>query len=267
VFVGLDVTQSWADSVLNREAPKLYRVGEGAFERFEFGPGSMVLLGGSPGSGKSSLALQMVYDALRIDTGLRALYASVEIPHRRALDRQLARIATVEAQQIHHRSYAPECDENVRRAMDEVKAVSKRVVFLEMPFSCESLSAIAAAYECDIVCCDYIQRTPPYDNSPAGTLESIGMAVQRLRELADSGKAVLNIAAMSRPKDGEGVSIHSFRGSSELEYGHDDCFSLETGTHPETAKAKLKCWKHRYGSTGDGIDLVFHKKFQRFDPQ
>ena len=61
-----------------------------------------------------------------------------------------------------------------------------------------------------------------------------------LRQFADAGTAIVVVAAVARSKDakgrssyGEGLSLASFRETSELEYGADDAFILASADDGE----------------------------------
>ena len=96
-----------------------------------------------------------------------------------------------------------------------------------------------------------------------------------IRQFADAGVAVIVVAALSRSKDKagrssytEGLSLASFRETSELEYGTDDAFILtpdgEIGASP-SLPVILKHLKSRHGETRD-MTLTFDRPHQRFTP-
>ncbi len=98
-----------------------------------------------------------------------------------------------------------------------------------------------------------------------------------LRQFADAGVAIIVVAALARSKDAkgrssysEGLSLASFRETSELEYGADDAFILAPADDDKSdgeasSRVVLKHLKSRHGETRD-IDLSFDRKRQRFTP-
>jgi replicative DNA helicase len=92
-----------------------------------------------------------------------------------------------------------------------------------------------------------------------------------LRQFADAGTAVIVISAIGRTKDskgrssydGEGLSLASFRESSELEFGCDDAFILTPDD--DTEGVTLRHLKSRHGETKD-LSLTFNRQLQRFTP-
>ena len=98
-----------------------------------------------------------------------------------------------------------------------------------------------------------------------------------VRQFADAGVAIIVVAALARSKDAkgrssynEGLSLASFRETSELEYGSDDCFILAPADDDRsdgnaTSCVVLKHLKSRHGETRD-IASTFDRKRQRFTP-
>ncbi len=98
-----------------------------------------------------------------------------------------------------------------------------------------------------------------------------------LRQFADAGVAIIVVAALARSKDAkgrssytDGLSLASFRETSELEYGADDAFILAPADDAESdgatpSRVVLKHLKSRHGETRD-IALAFDRKRQRFAP-
>src|SRR5262249_2116283 len=66
---------------------------------------------------------------------------------------------------------------------------------------------------------------------------------------------------------GEGLTLASFRETSELEYGADDAFIVapDDGEGASPSRVVLKHLKSRNGETRD-IALTFDKPRQRFNP-
>ena len=98
-----------------------------------------------------------------------------------------------------------------------------------------------------------------------------------LRQFADAGVAIIVVAALARSKDAkgrssytDGLSLASFRETSELEYGADDAFILAPADDAKSdgapsSRVVLKHLKSRHGETRD-IALTFDRKHQRFTP-
>lgn len=222
-------------------------------------PGELSILGGAPGSGKTLLAVCLVVDALRANPGLKALVANVEMPPERLLARQLARLSGVELTRIE--SHEPGITDSPRfaAAVATLEAIGERLAFLQPPFTAATLEAAGMKFEPELVLVDYIQR---FTAGPeTGGRENIDGMVSFLRALCtEASCAVLAVAAVHRAKDnrgnssyGGGIGLASFRGSSELEFGADSAYTLQTN---KRGKALLTCCKSRYRAM-ESARLVF----------
>ena len=60
-----DALTGWRDDVRSGKAPELFPVGKGELGRIEIGPGTVVLLGGAPGAGKTAFTMQAVVPLLQ----------------------------------------------------------------------------------------------------------------------------------------------------------------------------------------------------------
>jgi replicative DNA helicase len=95
--------------------------------------------------------------------------------------------------------------------------------------------------------------------------------MEYVRGFADAGVAVLVVAAVGRKRDEKGrsgyggLTLASFRESSELEYGADDAFLLARDDPENPAEVTLKHAKSRHGEPLDLL-LRFTGAVQRFDP-
>jgi replicative DNA helicase len=213
-------------------------------------PGELALLGGAPGSGKTALAFSLIVDALRANPGLRALVANVEMPPERLLARQLARLSGLELSRIE--SHHPGLSERPEfgAAVATLEAIADRLGFLQPPFDIRNLEAAGLRFEPELLCIDYMQRIGA--GTEGGGRENIEAVVNFLRQLCtEAGCSVLGVAAIHRGRDARGQSSYlgglglaSFRGSSELEFGADSCFTLATD---KRGRAVLACHKNRYG--------------------
>src|SRR5438876_8093380 len=113
-----DVLHNWRDDVLSGTPPVLYPVGAGELQRVELGPGTVLLLGGAPGAGKTAFTMQCLVDALRLTADLRAVVCNVEMGTGALLDRQLARLSGIDLTVIRHRRLAAEHAERIDQAIN-----------------------------------------------------------------------------------------------------------------------------------------------------
>ena len=273
---GDELFDGWRDDILNGSPPKLYGLGGEEFGHFQLGPGTVALIGGSPGMGKTAFAMQCVINAMFADPKLSVCVANVEMPPQRLLDRQLSRLSGVLLDDIQGRQLTTKQKSDAKAAFEILDGLLDRLVFVKAPFTLDNIAAAADSIEAEILVLDYIQRI-----RPSGKVQdkrgSIDATMDSIRQFADAGCCVLALSAVGRSKDANGrssyagntLSLASFRESSELEYGADDAYLLVPSfggenDHDDAAIAvKLKQLKCRYGKPTD-TDLVFDRSLQLF---
>ncbi len=268
----VDAFAKWRDDLRSGKGPTLYPVGEGALGRLQIGPGLVTLLGGPPGIGKTALVCQLVFEALRLNPSLRVLLANVEVPAPVILDRQLARLASLDLSLIRHRQLADEHGEALTAGLEQLEALCERLTFLQSPFDLANVAATADTVEAGLIVLDYIQRIPP-PGDHKDKRGSVSATMDYLRQFADAEIAVVAVAAVGRTRDSQGRSSYdadglglaSFRESSELEFGADDAFLLGSRNKSDPSLLILRHLKSRHGAPVD-IPLHFIGEHQRFEP-
>jgi replicative DNA helicase len=192
------------------------------------------------------------------------------------LDRQLARLADIDGSLIRHRRLTAEHADTLERGMEALERIADRLVFVRAPFDLANVALTADAFDAGLILIDYIQRVraPGEHGDRRGAVDA---TMDYLRQFADAGVAIIVVAALARSKDAkgrssynEGLSLASFRETSELEYGADDAFILapcddNKSEGEASSRVVLKHLKSRHGETRD-IALAFDRNRQRFTP-
>jgi replicative DNA helicase len=269
-LTGTDALASWREDVLTGKPPILYPVGAGELARLEIGPGIVLLLGGPPGVGRTGLAMQLLLDALRLTPDLRAVVCNIEMPPAELLNRQLARLSGVDLSTIRHRRLTADHAGRIDQGLATLEELAERLCFVRPPFDLANVAATADAFDAGLLLLDYIQRIalPGEHGDKSGAVDA---TMNYLRQFADAGVAVMVISAVGRGRDSkgrssytEGLSLASFRGSSELEFGADDAFILAPDEDGDGVT--LRHLKSRYGEPKN-IALDFNGRLQRFTPR
>jgi replicative DNA helicase len=217
--------------------------------------------------------MQCLIDALMLTPSIKALVCNVEMTPGTLLDRQFARLAEIELTLIRYRRLTAEHSEAIKRGMDAVELLADRLAFVRPPFDLANVAQSADAFESDLILLDYIQRIGAHGKH-ADRRGAMDATMGSLRQFADGGVAIIVVAALARSKDSkgrssynDGLSLASFRETSELEYGADDAFILAPNDEEGASSSAitLKHLKSRHGEARD-INLSFDGKYQRFMP-
>ncbi len=208
-------------------------------------------------------------DALSATPSLKTLMLKVEMSPNTLLDRQLARLAGIDCSLIRHRRLTAEHAGSIERGMEALESVADRLAFVRPPFDLANVAHTADAFDAGLILIDYIQWVrAPGENGDRR--EAVDATMDYLRKFADAGVAIIVVAALARSKDAkgrssynEGLSLASFRETSELKYGADDAFILAPGDDNKSegeasSRVVLKHQKSRQGETRD-IALAFDR--------
>lgn len=268
-----DLLAGWRDDLLSGERPTTYPTGSGELGKLEIRPGTVTLLGGAPGAGKTALVNQLALDAMRLTPELKTVIANVEMPHVVLLERQLARLSGIPLDTIIDRDLTEEHADRLDYGLGQLAAVADRLAFVSPPFDLGNIAETADACGADLLILDYAQRIAPPGDHP-DKRNQVNALMDYLRQFADCGLAVIVLSAIGRTKDKrgnsgyspEGMGLGSFRESSELEFGCDSAYLIlpegaadASGVVPVLAK----CCKNRNGRPED-LHLTFDGAIQRF---
>ena len=153
-----ELLAAWSEDVLHGMPPVRWAAGKGALARFPLGPGLLTLLGGQPGAGKTSIANQLVFDAVRLDPSLRALVTCCESASALLLDRQLSRLSGVPYTLIRERRVTPEHQTAIAVGLATLNEIRNRLAFYTGPFDLGAIAEAADGFEADLLLIDYLQR-------------------------------------------------------------------------------------------------------------
>jgi len=251
-LAGGDLFSRWRTDVRSGAGPVLYQHG---FPDPEVGPGLVTLIGGAPGKGKTAFTGSMGTEMLRFHPDLRVLMANCEMSPEALLDRQLARLSGIDAAAIRHRLLGPEHEERLATGLATLESIIGRLAFMAPPYDVSNVAASIDAFRADVVFIDYIQRfTNPTEDAEAR--HRVNRVMDYLRQFANNGIAVVVVSAVGRTRDkagrssytGDGLTLASFRETSELEYGADDAFILAPVSDQDPELVRLSHLKARYGT-------------------
>lgn len=264
-----DCFDDWRNNLLDGKPPERFAVAEnGPLAELSLCPGRVWVIGGHPGAGKTAFVMQLVVDALRLQTDIDTVVMNVEMDIPTLLDRQLARLSGIPLRTIQRRDFTANLRERLDFGFQALADIRQQLTFAKRPFQMDRLIQAADAMSARIVVADYIQRIQLNDALPADRRSNVDACMEQARAMADCGLAVIVVAALARQKsqsgsDYDNAGLASFRESSELEYGADDAFIMATGKTPDLVT--LRHVKSRHGARTD-LPLAFDGSLQRFTP-
>jgi len=266
-----DAFAGWKDDVLTGAPPVLYPVADSCstLSKLEIGPGLVTLIGGAPGAGKTAFTMQIVVDALRLNPSLRAVVCNIEMTPAVLLNRQLARLSGIDLKTIRYRQFEEKHGSRLEAALNTLESIGERLAFCKPPYDLGNVAATADRFQASLIVLDYIQRIAP-PGEHGDKRGSVDACMNFIRQFADYGVAVIVVAAVSRTKDkqgrssydADGLSLASFRESSELEFGADDAFILARTSEQHVL---LKHLKARHSEPFNHL-MDFDGALQRFTP-
>ena len=264
---GIDAFARWSQDVHNGTGPVLF---QHSLPYPEIGPGRVTLIGGAPGGGKTALVGQTGFEMLRFDPEIRLVIASCEMSPSVLLNRQLARLSGIDAETVHHRRFGPEHEERLASGLATLESIADRVAFMEAPYEIGNIGGTVDAFRANVVIVDYVQRFQVLAEDTEARFR-VNRMMDYLRQFADAGIAIIVVSAVGRSRDkagrssysGDGLSLASFRETSELEYGADDALILARIDENDPAHVRLAHLKARHGRQVTQ-DLYFDGSVQSF---
>jgi replicative DNA helicase len=237
-----------------------------ALEGLEIGPGLIMGLGAPPGAGKTALALQVTFDALKLDPSLVAYIAPADTSFEVILNRIISRDTRISYRKLRHNDMEPAERRQAIEALENMRDAISRVQVLDPAGYCELLMLQERPPGLLIV--DYLQKFTPRGVEKRAGIDDL---MTLLRGLADRGWAILAISAIKRSATGsyesKSLGLSSFRDSSEIEFNLDSAYVLkhdgEADEKSDVTNVLLECCKNRHGKMQD-FPLKFNKPRMEF---
>lgn len=240
-----------------------------ALSDIEVGPGKLTVIGAPPGTGKTSLASQILFASLEHHPELAAVIANAEMDPETLMRRELSRQAGVSYQRVRFASFSDIEEEQLFDAATVIQRLAGRIRIMQPPYDmdrlCEGTGDVPG-----LVIVDYLQKF----RSGGDAIEGIEMVMGQLRFLAQHGWAVLALSSTARQQGKGGKHDHktldmgSFRGSGEIEFQADAAYVLrdQSAGADGDKLMELDCVKNRHGPR-KSLELLFLVEEMRFESQ
>lgn len=235
-------------------------------EDFVLSPGKITIIGAPPGTGKTALASQICFDALKEHPELNLVNANCEMVMETIFRREISRSSGVAHKKLLQASFDDGEFDRVMIACNELAQLAPRIKHVLPPFDTASLTEVLLL-EPGLLVVDYLQKFRASDrDARTGVDEVCGT----LRTIAMAGWSVLAMSATTRQHGGhdpKALSMSSFKESGEIEFNADAAYVLRDLSSDAKAKVKdieLDCVKNRAGCL-HSIDLRFCGDYMRFE--
>ena len=233
---------------------------------FVLGPKKITVIGAPPGTGKTALAQQIVFDALSEEPSLRLWIANCEMDITVLLKRELSRISGVAHKKIRDASFDDTELGRLLDAAEQLKDLCPRCMHMVPPFDGISLEKLLLE-DPGILIVDYLQK---FRASEVDARLGVDEVIKTLRKLAMEGWAILAMSSTSRQMNGHDpktLSLASFKESGEIEFNADAAYVLRDVSDANATKVReinLDCVKNRSGDKHT-IGLTFCGDYMRFE--
>ncbi len=243
------VAEGWMNGLMDGIPPTRYLVGneDDNMNFLAFEPEAITTIGAPPGTGKSALADQLVFEAVYRNVGINALIVNVEQSPRVLLNRELARVADLPYDLIRYKKLNEiHCRDRLDAGFEIITGLGNRLNWMQYPMTIERIVEESRRLDASIVLVDYIQKitTKAAISSDHERIESV---MSQLIELKNEGRSILVVSALARQttKNGSYTSsdIGSFRGSSDLEFSSTNAFILKKADGKNGFNRFLQCLK------------------------
>lgn len=247
-----DIIDRLYEKIASGEMRQLLKLGP-ALNGLEIGCGLVTVIGSPPGAGKTTAAMQIVFEALENQPALRAVVANRESSMEVLLQRELARRTGVSSKAIRFGKCNVDELAKLREAVSELRPLLSRLSSLDEPGELPMLKRLLSE-EPGLLVLDYIQKFAPSGDAKAGVTEVMSTA----RQFARAGWAVLALSATARTQtkgkssqDSQQLNQASFRDSSEIEFQADAAYLLRDMEKPGSRElirtTLIDCVKNRHG--------------------
>lgn len=192
---------------------------DGGFRR-----GDKVIVGGEPGTGKTTLALNFVLGVLEQSRDASVVWAAGEMSPKALRNRLLTNACDL-ARGVLSRPWAklsPLQAQAKRDGIERLHDVADRLVILEGPLTPAVIEAEVRAAKPDILVVDYLQLVGS-DDPGLGAMERVEAALRSVVSLAQQhGLVAIVLSSSSKPTSGAGLDPWSaFRSSAEIRFAAD----------------------------------------------
>lgn len=269
--------------------PEKYSTGIAIFDYKLLGgflPEQLVTIGGLPGSGKTTLAMQMAINFA--ERGQRVLIYNFEMSFESLICRILSNVLHISLTALFNREVDPV---EITSQPDQLSFLANinfcDVNAVNLDYVNKDIDSILpdSSNSAPILIFDYIQRMPCLmKKNCLDVRQQIGLNLGAMKNIAVERKGlVINCCALNREAAQNGINITSFRDTGDFEYASDVLIGIATAILKkntwkealaddlQTAREEtnlvtiIKMLKVKHNREAE-LKLVFYRDFQNFGP-
>ena len=259
-----ELFSDYIDRLTAGDVPQLLQLGT-ALDGLEVGEGLITIVGAPPGSGKTALASQVMFEALDLHSEQIVYLLNAEMGFDAIARRELTRLTGIASEKIRFGRLDEKEREQIVEAKTAILPALRRMQHIEEP-NHESLLELLDKPP-GLVVVDYLQKFSPADKE---VRIGVNLVMGTLRRLAKAGHAVLALSSTKRDQKGghasAELSMASFKESGECEFQADSAYVLRDNGPLDfewVRDVTLGCVKNRHGRKVD-FDLAFNMPQMRF---
>lgn len=251
---------------LSSPAPHYVKWGLGMLDKaLHTGPGSYVLIGARPSTGKTALALQL---ALNVAQDRRVGFFSLETSPEVAADRIAAATLSVTLPDIKNRRVSDSTVHALTFQASREDAFRRSFEFISAPsMSVAEIRAVALAKRLDVIFIDYVQLIRPTGRGDRTELmQSVSMELRAMAQL--TGVVVVALAQLRRPDTqtkAKAPTMADLKESGQFEQDADTILLMYLqDAENRRSDRMIKVEKNKEGYAGLAARFAFDGEKQRF---
>jgi replicative DNA helicase len=227
--------------------------------------GSMTVLAGPPGTGKSALALQATLGAMILDPAVSAVWGLGEMSAEALACRAVAVGSVLLGRDVVSMSAAGRRSSSARSVADELRSVVGDRLHIAAPLTIDRIEAAVVATRARLLVIDYLQLVRV--DGAADRRQEVDAVVKSLRELTLAhGLATVAVSNIGKAvgRDSRAGSIG--KESSEIDFAADVLLLADPDDHNDVhglRSVRWRCLKNRHGRPRD-IEATFDGALQVF---
>ena len=235
-----------------------------------FQPSDLIIIGGRPGLGKSSLALNIVWHAAVTAHKTCAVF-SLEMTELQVVQRLISMTAEIDGNRMRRGRLSEREFESINSASNQLQRApifieeSSRLTVTDILAKSRRLQADRGL---DLVVVDYLQLIEGAAGNDEGRVQEVAVITRALKSIARELEVpVVALSQLSRQIETRGTEpmLSDLRESGAIEADADLVLFLwqKDRKDRDESVVRLKLAKHRNGPTGD-FDLHFQSELTRF---